>query len=173
MDIIATLLAVVTLLAVPFLLFFRSKARRRYQRDLAEIETLVAERSRYVNELHERLDTLEREGSQREPMISEKAVSNALRDLLVVDRRVAWLDIAAKRYSINLVASDIEALRLGMTCLRQDEVHHLWRFAPMTSPEWVKDADPRESAKNEDVRHKDMRKRKVVRPSWGPALQPL
>lgn len=61
MDLLATILAGLIILFSPFLLWLRGKERERYSRDLEEIRTLVDERSRSIESLHVRFDTLDTE----------------------------------------------------------------------------------------------------------------
>lgn len=75
MDGLATVFTGMIVLAAPFLFWLRSKARARYEHDLAEISELAKERSRWLDELHSRLDALEKQDSGRESMTSEEGTS--------------------------------------------------------------------------------------------------
>lgn len=89
MDIAATILAGLTLLSVPFLLWFGSKARARRGQEVAAIKELVEERSRLLEErsgrlteLHSRLDTLEKRSPWREATASEEGAAEERREFL-------------------------------------------------------------------------------------------
>lgn len=89
MDIAATILAGLTLLSVPFLWWFGSKARTRREQEVADIKVLVEERSRMLEErsgrlteLRSRLDTLEKRSPWREATASKQGAAEERRELL-------------------------------------------------------------------------------------------
>jgi hypothetical protein len=174
MDVVATILAGITVLSIPFLLLFRSKARLRHERDLAEIKGLVAERSQYVDELHTRLDTLERKDFQRESAATEEETFNRrrMRDVLLAYEAATWQDIAAKENLFaDLDLSDLEALGAETRSLRTAWILHFWVMESKAGPEWIKDADLDESAEIEDLRRKGTWKRGSAGLLGGPVPQ--
>jgi hypothetical protein len=78
MGAFATILAGIILLSVPVLLLLQSKARTKYKSDLAEIKTLTMERTQWLDDLHTRMDELERRDSQLEPQASEDVATDRL-----------------------------------------------------------------------------------------------
>lgn len=157
MDSLATGLAVLVVLALPFVWWLRLAARVRLQRELDEVKALTAERSQWLDELHSRLDALDKQDSQREPMATEEATFIALRmrELLPTYHAAAWLDIAAKGHPISeLKAIDLEALSLESELLRSAMLYDLLAWEAKTGPEWIKDVTPHESAEIKGLRRK-------------------
>ncbi|MGI8860978.1 MAG: hypothetical protein ACR2HO_12645, partial [Rubrobacteraceae bacterium] len=58
MSILATVLAGLILLSLPFILLFQRKVSRQRKRELNEIKALVEERSSGIDKLHSRLDAV-------------------------------------------------------------------------------------------------------------------
>jgi len=95
MDIAATILAGLIILSVPFLWFFGGKARARREQNIAEIKSLVEERSRALEErsrgleersrelteLHSRLDALSKQGSHGELAANVERINERWREL--------------------------------------------------------------------------------------------
>lgn len=111
MNIAATILAGLILLSVPFLWWFGSKARTRREQEVADIKTLVEERSRILEErssrlteLHSRLDTLEKRSPWRETMASEEGAVEERRELLKT-RSVKVLKVRLRRQHDQDIAS--------------------------------------------------------------------
>lgn len=158
MDILVTILPGIIILLAPFLLWFRSKARFRYEHDLAEIEGLVAERSEYVDELHTRLDTLEYKQYRREPTMSNDAAfeTSRLGELILAYQTKTWRDIVAKRYSTDLTTLASESLRLEIEGRYYNALRYPRTVESETRPEWIKDVDPHELSAIGDLRRKGM-----------------
>lgn len=102
MDSLATGLASIVVLAIPFWLWLRLKGRARYERELAEIRKLVAERSRGLSELHSRLDALEKQDSRQDSAASKEGTADRPW-LMIVGRKAAnEKGAAANRYLATL-----------------------------------------------------------------------
>lgn len=103
-DIAATILAGLTVLSVPFLWWFGSKARASREQEIANIKTLVEERShmleersRGLSELHSRLDALNKQGSHGESMASEEGAIGEKLKPLALHETTKLLKSSAKR----------------------------------------------------------------------------
>jgi hypothetical protein len=183
MDIAATVLAGLTVLSVPFLLWFGSKARTKRKQEIADIEGLVEERSRMIKEhsrglteLHSRLDALDKQDSQPESTASGEATCHRLwllrRNLAqqtTIERNVDW-----GRYLPALEAPDLGCLRT--TQLHRDRVYwiyYLWPTEAETNLDWRLAAGRIPRAGTEDARRKIALRQMGGEQLQEPALQPL
>lgn len=156
MDSLTTALAGIVVLALPFAVWLRFAMRARRKSELDEIKKLATERSRWLDELHSRLDALDKQDSQRESTASEEATfsTSQLRELLLAYQTGTWRDIAARRYFLSWGTPDPEALSPEIECSYYDKLRYPRVVEAETGPEWVKDADPHESAQTFGSRRK-------------------
>lgn len=166
MDIAATILAGLTLLSVPFLLWFGSKARARREREIADIEALVEERShmlerrsRELSELHSRLDALERRDSRWESVADEEEpVSRFWFSRSPLWESTVDRDTLQKRHSAVLEALYSEPEYKIVPRFRvvphhySADLHQLEKTK--TAPEWVNDAGSPKPTATEDPHRK-------------------
>lgn len=181
MDSIATGLAGIVVLALPLLLWLRLKARTKYEQEIAEVKKLAEERSQLLDELHSRLDSLGEQDSQKEPIASEEATSNALRLLewQMAHQSAAGRDVASERYFAALrildpEALDPEAFRLEVMRLHNERaywIHCLQLEEAQTGPGWLKEARLHEPVRAKDLRRKRDSRRVIRKPLQGPTLQ--
>src|SRR3954470_7538522 len=99
MDSLVTGHAGIIVLAVPFAFWLRVKARANYNQELLEIKKLTAERSQLLNELHSRLDVLDKKDSRWEPTANKQDTARQLFLMLAYCKPIADTDADLKKWT--------------------------------------------------------------------------
>lgn len=170
MEVMATILAGIIILSVPLLLWFRSRARERYNNDLDEIRALSAERHRRLQELRAILDNLEKRG-QKESTAIDKNIDWPRLSSTAHYRVVKNRDVDLEKYYSAIKERNIalEKYYLGVGAL--EVASSIWVVKDRGGPEWLQDTIIRESANAEDVRRKNERWRGKQGSLQGPTPQ--
>lgn len=87
MNVIATVLAGLIVVALPVLLWLNHKARNRYSHDLEDIKRLVSERSRSIESLQDRLSRLNVESDESAKIHSGRSRSDVFFESYTKTRR--------------------------------------------------------------------------------------
>lgn len=174
MDSLATWIAVAIVLTVPFLLWFRLKARTKYERELSEIKTLAAERTRLLMSLHSRLDVSERESPQQESVMSGK--SNRPLFTTSTFSSLKNKDSALEEYYLALKERDIAIEKYHLTVLgamgteSASRMYPKWLNETQSGRDWQYAAVYGQS-KAEGLRWKKEWRRRNHGPTSGSTLQ--
>ena len=184
MDSLVTVLAGIIVLALPFAVWLRFKIRTQREKEIEKIKTLAAERSRWLDELHSRLDALDEQESrrksaaqepQREPVAIEDAAlaldTLRLLQFLAAHQATFERDAAVERYLTTLKALELGTERLVSSGTHHGKMYRRYAEEAKVAPGWAKAEEPNEAASAEYLRWEDVRQRMNRRPLRGPTLQ--
>jgi replicative superfamily II helicase len=143
MDILTTGLAIIVILALPFVLWLKYEVHKNQKRELDEIKTLATQRSQWLEELHSRFDALEKQEAQHESAATENAGLRKfqMQERLIAFREAAERDVVLEKYSAILKALDLETSKdVHLHNNEAYRLYYLWSEEAKTVPDWLKDA---------------------------------